>query len=264
MFLFMIPIYGAIILERLLDKEGLVISELRQPLLRLAGLLAAAFLGFLYKRYRITPYFDNSYEDKYSSFISSRDWFWKEKGFITNFVTLVTGDTYKMAEVFLTGILTLIRFVFALLLLITPVIALFFYKKYENRLTRILLLDYWVLFFLTYFIYGISELSNTSWRLCILLIMAFIVTVDFLFFILRQKYYNKFGVSVLLLYCYCAFNNSHIRISASFGSIIKRLCPDGGGSSGKRAYLWLLGALERSGCNERSDGFYDPYFHGFL
>lgn len=78
-------------------------------------------------------------------------------------------------------------------------IALFFYKKYENRLTRILLLDYWVLFFLTYFIYGISELSNTSWRLCTLLIMAFIVTVDFLFFILRQKYYNKFGY---LSFCY--------------------------------------------------------------
>ncbi|MBR5407064.1 MAG: hypothetical protein IK111_05390 [Lachnospiraceae bacterium] len=198
--LFLLPLTGALVLERLLDRKDITFSNIKVPLLRLIVVLFGAGLGFLYKRYRIAPYFDNSYEEKFSSLLAHQDWMWKEQGFIVRFVTLLTGDVYAGVPMLsMDGLFIVIRLVFGLLLLIIPVIALFFYKKYENRLMRILLLDYWILFALTWITYGISVVSNTNWRLCTLLGMAFIVSMCFLYMVLKEKYFMRFGYAALCI-----------------------------------------------------------------
>ncbi|MCR5507291.1 MAG: hypothetical protein K6F34_01255 [Lachnospiraceae bacterium] len=198
--LYMIPLSGAIVLERLLDPEKLTLLGIKLPLIRFAGILAGGGAGFLYKRYRIQPFFDNSYEEKFSSLLAHDQWMWKEQGFIVRFVTLLTGDVYDGTPMLSTdGIFIMLRLMLGLMLLIIPVIALFFYRKTKNRLVRILLLDYWVLFIITYITYGVSVVSNTNWRLCTLLCMAFAVSACFLYMMIKEGFAARFVYIALLI-----------------------------------------------------------------
>ncbi len=198
--LFLIPLAGAIVMERLLDRTPIKKEDIKRPAIRLLGVLFGAGLGFLYKRYRIAPYFDNSYEEKFSSLLAHGEWMWKEQSFFVKFVTLLTGDVYSGVPILsMDGIFIMLRIMLGILLLLIPVVALFFYKKYDNRLMRILLLDYWVLFFVTYITYGVSVVSDTNWRLCTLLAMAFIVSVTFLYMIVKVEFFGRFGYMALCI-----------------------------------------------------------------
>ncbi len=198
--LFLIPLAGAIVMERLLDRTPIKKEDIKRPAIRLLGVLFGAGLGFLYKRYRIAPYFDNSYEEKFSSLLAHGEWMWKEQSFFVKFVTLLTGDVYSGVPMLsMDGIFIMLRIMLGILLLLIPVVALFFYKKYDNRLMRILLLDYWVLFFVTYITYGVSVVSDTNWRLCTLLAMAFIVSVTFLYMIVKVEFFGRFGYMALCI-----------------------------------------------------------------
>lgn len=196
--LFFCPAAGALILERLLDKNEITVSNIKKPLLRLMCMSGAAALGFLIKRYRIQPYFDSSYEESFSALLGHEEWFWKEQGFLVRFSTLLTGWVYKGTPMLsLDGMFILLRIVLAVLLLAVPVCALFFYKKCSNRMMRLLLLDYWVLFILTQLTYSVARIQEANWRLGALLGMSIIVSLVFLLWILREPFFCRFAYLIL-------------------------------------------------------------------
>lgn len=200
--LFMLPLAGALVLDRLLDKSEISFLNVKVPLLRLAGVMCGAAVGFLYKRYRITPFFDSSYEEKFSALLGHEDWLWKEQGLMTKFIILLTGSVYKDTPMLSgEGIIVMIRLVLGILLLLIPVAAIFFYRKYENRMMRLLLLDYWVLFILTYLSYGVSIVQNESWRLGALFGMAVLFDMVFLFWLIKQEFIKRFGYIALAYIC---------------------------------------------------------------
>ncbi len=194
MLLYMIPLAGALVMDRLLDKKKITFTEIKIPLIRLGGLILAALMGFAYKRYRITPYFDSTYEERFSALLPHGQWMWKDQSFLVRFVTLLTGDVYADTPMLSgEGIFIMIRFVSGVLLLVIPAVALIFYRKYENRMMRILLLDYWVLFIVTYITYGLSVVSDTNWRLGTLYIMAVAVTFCFTDYLIGLEFIGRFA-----------------------------------------------------------------------
>lgn len=199
--LFFCPVAGALVMERLLDRDEIIISKIRMPIIRLIGMAGAALLGFLIKRYRIQPYFDNSYEESFSALLGHEEWFWKEQGFFVRFSTLLTGSVYKGTPMLsMDGIFILLRLTLAALLLVIPVLALFFYKRCNSRMMRILLLDYWILFLITQLTYSVAKIQEANWRLGALLGMSIIVSLVYSFWILKEKFFCRFGYLILALF----------------------------------------------------------------
>ena len=233
--LFFCPLAGALVMERLLDKAEITFENIKLPAVRLAGMAAAAALGFLIKRYRIQPYFDNSYEESFSAFLSHDQWMWKEQGFFIRFSTLLTGPVYGGTPMLsLDGIFIILRLVLAALLLIVPVIALFFYKKCDNRMMRIILLDYWVLFLLTQLTYSNAKIQEANWRLAALLGMGIIVSMVFLLWILKEPFFCRFGYLIMAVFI----------MSAGAGALTVGMLPADSSANG---YVRLAGVLEENG-----------------
>lgn len=199
--LYFCPVVGALVLERLLDKRDITFAEIRVPLIRLVIMCCAAGMGFLTKRYMIQPYFDSSYEEGFSSLLSHEEWFFKEQGFLVRFSTLLTDWVYNGTPMLSTdGLFILLRLLLAVILLTVPVIALFFYKRCDNKLMRILLLDYWVLFGLIMLTYSVSKIQEASWRLASLLGMSIIVSLLYIFWALKEKFFCRFAYLFLAVF----------------------------------------------------------------
>ena len=199
--LFFCPIAGSMVLERLLDRNRITMSNVKMPLLRLIGMAGAALFGFSIKRYCIQPYFDSSYEESFSALLGQDEWFWKSQGFLVRFSTLLTDDVYNGTPMLsMDGIFILLRIVLAMLLLVIPFAALFFYKEINNRMMRLLLLDYWVLFILTQLTYSVAKIQEANWRLGALLGMSIIVSLVYLFWIIRKEFFCRFGYLVLAVF----------------------------------------------------------------
>ena len=198
--LFLFPITGAIVLERLLDPEKLSMETIKKPLFTVCGMLSAGLLGAAVKQFYIGGSFNNAYEENFSSFLGHERWLWKEQSFLLRFITLLTGwvsDGDPLLS--LNGAFVLLRFLTAVLLLIIPVFALISYRKYENRMMRLLVLDYWVLFGLTQLIYSVSYVQTENWRLGALLGMSVLVSVTYLFWLGKRELSCRFGYLGLLL-----------------------------------------------------------------
>ena len=203
--LYFCPIAGALVLERLFDTREMTLAEIKVPLIRLILTGAAAGMGFLSKRYLIQPYFDNSYEEGFSSLLSHEEWFFKEQGFLVRFSTLLTDWVYNGTPMLSKdGMFILLRLMLAMIILILPVIAIFFYKKCNNKLMRILLLDYWILFWLIMLTYSVSKIQEASWRLASLMGMAVIVSLVYLLWALNEKFYKRFAVLFLAVFAVVA------------------------------------------------------------
>lgn len=199
--LFFCPMAGGLVLERLLDRNEITISNIKIPILRLMGMSCAALLGFLIKRYRIQPYFDSSYEESFSALLGQDEWFWKAQSFLVRFSTLLTDDVYSGTPMLsMDGMFILLRIVLAMLLLGIPVAALFFYRKCNNRMMRLLLLDYWILFILTQLTYSVAKIQEANWRLGALLGMSIIVSLVYLFWILKEEFFCRFGYLLLAVF----------------------------------------------------------------
>lgn len=199
--LFFCPVAGAIILERMLDRSEITFDNIKVPAVRLIGMFAAAGAGFLTKRYRIQPYFDNSYEESFSALLSHEDWFFKEQSFMVRFSTLLTDWVYEGTPMLsFDGMLILLRLVLSVILIIVPFIALCFYKKCNNRMMRISLLAYWVLFVLTQLTYSVAKIQEANWRLAALMGMSMIVSVTYLLWALKEPFYNRFAYLILAVF----------------------------------------------------------------
>jgi hypothetical protein len=192
--LFFCPVAGALVLERMLDRTEIRFDNIKLPLLRLIGMAFAGGAGFLTKRYCIQPYFDNSYEESFSAILSHDEWFFKEQSFMVRFSTLLTDWVYDGTPMLsLDGMLILLRLVLAVLLITVPFIALFFYKRCQNRMMRIALLAYWILFLLTQLTYSIAKIQEANWRLAALMGMSMIVSITYLMWVLKEPFYSRFA-----------------------------------------------------------------------
>lgn len=195
---FIIPFVGALLLERFLDC-GVRVNEkanLRVFFICVGSLISSGigFLSFYFGQRRLSK----SYEGYFATIVPSHDWIWEGSDWMRNWVTLSTEVlNHEIPIISFQGITILLLFLFSLVLLILPVAALFSYRKFENRIMRLLLLSHWILFFVTMFIYSISPAKGTSWRMCGLFGSSVVISAVYTMWLIKQEKLQRFGYLAL-------------------------------------------------------------------
>lgn len=195
---FVLPFIGALLLERFLD----VATKLNEKEnLRLffvcVGSLISSGIGFLsfYFGQRILS---KSYENYFSAIVPSQEWIWEGSDWMRNWVTLSTEVLQHEIQITsLRGIITLLLFLFSLLILLLPVLALFSYRKFQNKMLRVLLLSHWILLFATMFIYSVSPAKGTNWRMCGIYGSSVVISAVYAMWLTGQKKSQRFGYTAL-------------------------------------------------------------------
>lgn len=218
---FMIPFVGAVLLERFLDFNTKLIhkTNLHVFLISLGILISSGlgFLGFYFGQRNL----NKSYEGYFATITPSREWIWEGSDWLRNWVTLSTEVVeHELQITSLRGITILLLFLFSLVIIILPIAALFCYKKFENKKFKILLLAHWILFFVTEFIYSISPVKGTNWRLCGLFGSCVVISVVFAMWLIKQEKFQRLGYTVLCFFTAIALLISLliVRIPSSYGT----------------------------------------------
>lgn len=166
----------------------------------LCSLFIAVLLGYAFGTILTRNVF-TAYAGAFSGFGSSEFWASSLTGapfqFILLFCTNLSDAVQFMSKEGLFGLLSIC---FAIALMVIPVIASFFYKKYKTDSERALILYHWVSTFFVLFPYVFGRLANANWRLTPIILTSLLVSIQFCRYLYQQKTNAKrFGV--LLIVC---------------------------------------------------------------
>ena len=183
--LFFVPFAGSLVLERYLDKKTISFADDAPLLYNIAWIAGGGIAGFLIK----SVFFGSkNYESSITALLPSDGWVWKQSPFLLEWIKVLTGeasgDTQMMS---FDGIRILTMYVLALVILIVPVFAIIGYKKIRNRMVRLLVLFYWLMFAVTMLTYSVSYALVSTWRLAGLSCAALIVTLVYTLYMLTEN-----------------------------------------------------------------------------
>ncbi|MCR4923013.1 MAG: hypothetical protein K5931_03275 [Lachnospiraceae bacterium] len=187
---FMISIF----VKWICDRKGFKELKEEGSILLISGL--AASLGLIIRR---KAFGDISYEGMIGHFEAFENWFFKEKSFLTQWITLFTGNIPEETNMMTPeGLFVMIHYLTGLVILILPVIALISYKNHKDERVKLFIINYWVLFFVTIFTFSIGFEQKENWRLSGLAVMASIVSALELIYIIKGKI-TQAEIGVLLV-----------------------------------------------------------------
>ncbi len=208
--IFALPVMGALFCERWLDGDSKFLSK---STLRAVILLAVMGVGMVIGYFVTVKAADGivaGYEGAFSNYSGMDTWAEHVNGFPKAWFSLLgatMADGEKLMSVKSVGDLLVV--ITGIILLATPVIALAFYKKIEDKRLRILILTYWLLFMLLMMGYIMGRLSNANWRLSPIVAMSAIVTVAFIRWAVgkveMQRVMTLLMLPVLMVCCVTAF-----------------------------------------------------------
>lgn len=179
--IFALPVMAALFCERWLDGDSRFLSK---PTLR-AGILFGVMGVGMVLGYLVTVKAADGivagYEGAFSNYSGMETWAEHVNGFPQAWLSLL-GATMRDGEPLMSvkSVGDLLIVITGVILLVTPVIALAFYKKIEDKRLRILILTYWFMFMLIMMGYIMGRLSNANWRLSPIVAMSAMVTVAFI------------------------------------------------------------------------------------
>ncbi|MCR5107825.1 MAG: hypothetical protein K6B28_06645 [Lachnospiraceae bacterium] len=191
--LFFFPFVGSIILYRMLDlKKAFSLKTDGYQFLLGLGMLLAGGAGYIIKKIFIK--YDTNYEKFFANILPYDSWIFKHHPFLTNFVTMFTGNNDQLTPLMsVNGLLILFEYLLAWAVILIPFIALFSYNKFSKPL-RIFHLFYLLLFALTFFIYSISYPQVSNWRLGALIGMALLFVMFYSVYLLKSGTLMRFAV----------------------------------------------------------------------
>ncbi len=160
-----LPVFVGIVLHTLLrSKEKLLSkSNIGRLFCAVAGAVFSV-LGLLVLKL-ISKGVTADYTNLYSQFSPIENWHTNLFKFPMHFINLIGFNNERVDFASLDGISNLLIIATFAVLLLTPFVALLFYKKIKNDRTKVLLLSYAVLFGATMFIFSCGNTSNVAWRL---------------------------------------------------------------------------------------------------
>ena len=195
---FVFPFIGALLLERFLDVNTKLNEKANLRLFFVCiGSLISSGIGFL-SFYFGQRNLSKSYENYFATITPSRDWIWEGSDWMRNWVTLSTEILQHETQITsLRGITILLLFLFSLVIVLLPVAALFSYRKFQNKMMRVLLLSHWILFLATMLIYSVSPAKGTNWRMCGLYGSCVVLSAVYVMWLTGQKRFQRFGNAAL-------------------------------------------------------------------
>lgn len=178
-----LPIVGALFLERLLDKDTpLLAAKNMRSLGFILAIGVASAIGFLMIG-KVTGGVTASYADSYSSFQDISGCVDRFLKFFPNWMTLIGVDAAKGDDfVSIASIVNIMRIILGIVLLVTPVVLLCFYKRIQSRGVRVVLLGHFIVSFFILFAVTFGNLGGANWRLTPMLgtsvIVSFLAAVE--------------------------------------------------------------------------------------
>ncbi len=190
--LFFVPFAGSMILERYLDKKPISVKEDRNLFCDLAIICGGGLVGIIIK---MIFFSSSAYEDSITALLPSDGWVWKQSPFLLEWIKVLTDDSNSdvLMQSF-DGIRILSMYTLALILLVVPFIALISYRKIQNRMVRLLVLFYTIMFATTMLSYSVSYALVSNWRLAGLVCCALIVTLMFVYEMLKTRQYVRWYI----------------------------------------------------------------------
>ena len=201
MLLFFVPFVLSIVLERYLDKEPISFSGDKTLIRSVSYIACAGLAGIVLK----TVFFrSRNYEASITALLPSDGWVWKQSPFLLEWIKVLTdsSDSDVLMASF-DGIRILCMYVLALVILVVPVFALFLLKKINNRLLRLFILFYHIMFATTMLTYSVSYALVSNWRLAGLVCCALMVTVVYSLYMIKENLYVRWFVLVLPVIAVC-------------------------------------------------------------
>ncbi len=201
--LYFVPFAGSLVLERYLDKTPISISNDQALIKNLSMIVGGGVLGFIIK----SVFFKSmNYEASITSLLPSDGWVWKQSPFLLEWIKVLTGEsTSDVPMMTFDGIRMLSMYVLALIILVVPVFALIGYKKIVNRMVRLLVLFYWLMFATTMLTYSVSYALVSTWRLAGLTCAAVITTLVYTLYMLKEKQHVRWYVLIVPVIAVCTF-----------------------------------------------------------
>ena len=199
--LFFVPFVFSLVLERYLDKKPISFATDNRLIINTAYLCGSGIMGFLLKAI-IFP--SRNYEASITSLLPSDGWVWKQSPFLLEWIKVLTDSASSDTPMgSFDGIRILCMYVLALVILIVPVFALFSYKKIANRMIRLLILFYHLMFATTMLTYSVSYALVSNWRLAGLLCAAIITTIVYILYMIKERLYVRWVILAIPVIAVC-------------------------------------------------------------
>ena len=201
--LFFIPFAGCLVMERYFDARPISLKG-DAPLIKTVSWLAAGgAVGYIIK---MIFFSSTEYEDSITALLPSDGWVFKQSPFLLEWIKVLTefsgGDVpVKSFE----GIRMLSLYLLALVILIVPFFAILSYKKIQDRMLRLLIIYYWIMFAMTILTYSVSYAVVQTWRLAGLVCTALILTMLYTVYMIRSARHVRWFVPVVPVIALCVF-----------------------------------------------------------
>ncbi|MCR5108907.1 MAG: hypothetical protein K6B28_12180 [Lachnospiraceae bacterium] len=167
------------------ENDQYKLKESRKFLFTAALIIVGSVFGILIRR----KFFGNIYYDgALGRFTDYGSWFFKEKGFFGQWVVLFTGRVNDVTNMMSAeGIFVMLHYLTAIVILILPIFATLYYKRYDNELARLFIINYWSSFLVTYMIFSLGYAQKDEWRLIGLALMAVCTDCVFLSAVMKDN-----------------------------------------------------------------------------
>ncbi len=185
---FTLPIFGGIVAERLTDVETPFFSRKNLRIFSaFTAFAAVSAVGYLLIDY-VSGGVSAGYADAYSSYSAMSSWKNNFLGFFDNWFSLLGVSVAERDPlVSLDSIVNMIRIAGAFLLLVAPIVLLFFYGKIESRGVRAALIGHFAVSAFILFAVTFGRLGGANWRLTPMLGTSVILSAVTAFELIRQR-----------------------------------------------------------------------------
>ncbi|MCR5301921.1 MAG: hypothetical protein K6E49_05735 [Lachnospiraceae bacterium] len=196
--IFFMPFTLSLVLERYLDSRPITYDTDKGLIKTVTIYAAGALCGFAVKSILFPT---REYEHTITALLPSDGWVWKQSPFLLEWIKVLTDDSPKdVMMMTFDGIRILILYTFAVLLLIIPVFAAISYKKIADRMLRLLILFYWLMFAMTMLTYSVSYALVSNWRLAGLVCCSAILSLQYSLYMIKNRQNMRWFVLLVPVY----------------------------------------------------------------
>ena len=194
-----IPLIAAVLAERYFDfKTPMINSRFIKNYLAIIIMMIGTTMGLIFG-YLVVHGVKAGYAEAYSCFSDQKDWVNHLFEFFPQFFSLLGVDTKtSMIMYSVRGISHLLRIVFALVLIIVPVLMLLMYRRFDDLSYRLAILSHHFMALLIMAGWTFGKLNSAQWRLSPIAVSSAILCVLFLRWIMKNADYRRLSAIVML------------------------------------------------------------------
>ena len=185
---FALPVFAGMFAERLFDDATPIFSRKNLLTAGVAGFLLVGTLVGYSMIESVTAGVTAGYQEAYSSYSAMGEWTDNLLKFMINWfsligVSVVSGDPLMSSE----SVINMLRIFGGMILLVAPVVLLFFWKRISSHSVRIALIGHFAVSAFIVFAVVFGKLGGANWRLTPMLgtsvVLSFVTAIE----LIRQK-----------------------------------------------------------------------------